>query len=184
LQPPLARAIILSDSIKNTVDAELRWLDAVDVWVIPRKPLQSKAWYRLNVVMGSVQDFLGNGYRDSTFKVRFETLDLRSTGVVEGTVVDENQKKGKGRVFLTASSIDVKPVREQTIVLNGPGNFRMDRLVEGKYVLQGFRDADSSGNYSFGRPYPYIPSERFAVYPDTLKVRARWSVGGVVLKFK
>jgi len=184
LEQPLARAISLSDSSKMTMDAELRWIDAVDVMVIPRQPLQSKTWYRLSVAMSSLKDLQGNGHADSTFIVRFETLDLRSTGVVEGMVTDENHKQGKGRIYLTASSIDVKPVREQTIVLNGPGKFRMDRLVEGKYVLQGFRDADSSGSYSFGLPYPYIPSERFAVYADTLKVRARWSVGGVMLRFK
>ena len=65
-----------------------------------------------------------------------------------------------------------------------PGAFVLDRLVEGKYVLSAFRDADSSGTYTYGLPYPFAPSERFVVYPDTVKVRARWDVEGVAIRFR
>ena len=34
-----------------------------------------------------------------------------------------------------------------------------------------------------GRPYPFLPSEPFTVGSDTVKVRARWTVEGVSLRF-
>jgi hypothetical protein len=59
----------------------------------------------------------------------------------------------------------------------------MDRLPEGRYGIQAFEDLDGNGKYRSGLPYPFLPSARFAVYPDTVKVRARWSVEGVQIKF-
>ena len=104
--------------------------------------------------------------------------------MVDGTVVDDAGPKGIGRVMVTASSVDLNPQRQKTIRLDRPGKFEMEQLVEGKYVISGYRDADSSGTYSYGLPHPFVPSERFAVYPDTVKVRARWGVEGIVLRFK
>ena len=64
------------------------------------------------------------------------------------------------------------------------GKFLVDHLPEGKYTMSAFVDADSSGSYTFGKPFPYHVSERFTIYPDTLKVRARWGVEGVVLTLR
>jgi uncharacterized protein (DUF2141 family) len=62
-------------------------------------------------------------------------------------------------------------------------SFLVRNLFEGKYTIQAYRDEDGNGEYSPGLPHPFRPSERFAVYPDTVKVRARWSMEGVILKF-
>jgi hypothetical protein len=132
--------------------------------------------------MDSVRDLFGNGYRDSTRILRFETMDLRATGVVEGTVIDE--RKGDGAIYLVASSIDRPSGIKKTVLLPGPGRFTIDRLPEGSYTLSAFRDADSSGGYSYGLPYPFKVSERFVVGEDTLRVRARWNVEGVLVKLK
>ena len=35
-------------------------------------------------------------------------------------------------------------------------------------------DRDGDGRYGFGSVYPYLPSERFVIYQDTVAVRARW----------
>ena len=183
-QAPVIHAITLRDSSLKPVELELHWLNATDIELTPRKQLLSKAWYQIRVLMDSVRDLQGNGYKDSTFLLRFQTLDLQTTGVIEGTVADGLGEKGTGRIYLTASSIDLNRARQKTVRLERPGIFKIDRLAEGKYVINSFRDADSSGSYSFGLPYPFIASERFAVFPDTLKVRARWGVEGVLVRFK
>jgi hypothetical protein len=132
--------------------------------------------------MDSVRDYLGNTWKDSTWSVRFQSLDLRTTGVVEGVVFDN--EPDRGRIYLTAIRIDVSLPHEKTIELSKPGSFTFGQLSEGRYTFRAFRDADSSGSYSFGRPFPFIPSERFVGSSDTIKVRARWGVEGVVLKFR
>ena len=181
---PMRGAIALLDSARAPLAFDVRWYGEAGLALVPRTPFWSNAWYQLTLIMDSLRDYRGNSYRDSTYRLHFQTLDLRTTGVIEGTVVDDAGTKGTGQVMVTASSVDLTPPRQKTIRLKQPGKFEMEQIVEGKYVISGYRDADSSGTYSYGLPYPFVPSERFAVYPDTVKVRARWGVEGVVLRFK
>jgi hypothetical protein len=146
------------------------------------QPLLSKVWYTLRVRMDSIRSLNGLRYRDSTYRLRFQTLDLRTTGTISGQVIDA--ANGAGAIVLTASSIDLTPQRSSTVTLPVPGPFQLEQLVEGKYVVNGFRDSDGSGKYSYGTPSPFVPSERFAVYPDTIRVRARWGVEGLTLHFR
>jgi len=182
IQDPIAKAVSLMDSTKRGVPAMLHWLSASDAQILPQEPFNARAWYQLRLVLDSVQDLQGNRWRDSVFIFHFQTLDLRTTGVVEGVVEDPRQ--GVGRVFLTAASVDLNPPKEKTVTLEKPGKFLLDKLPEGKYTISAFRDSDGSGKFSYGQPFPFITSERFAVYADTLKVRARWSVEGVVVRFR
>jgi hypothetical protein len=80
-------------------------------------------------------------------------------------------------------SVDLTPPRSVVHRLPKPGAFSIERLPEGKYTLQSFRDQDGNGVFSPGRPYPFTPSERFAVFPDTVKVRARWAIEGVTIQY-
>jgi len=180
----LQHAMRLFDSTKTPVDASMVWTGPSSVVISPRVSLASLAWYTLRVSMDSVRSLFGRGYRDSTYLFRFQTMDLRTMGYLSGTVVDEAGTGGKGRVFVSASRIDAGATRPSTLILDRPGTFTFAQLVEGKYVISGFRDADSLGGYSFGLPAPFTPSERFVVYPDTVRVRARWGVEGVELRFR
>jgi hypothetical protein len=179
---PLHRAVTLSDTGKRPVDSELRWLTPVELTLHPRADLQFNSWYRLQVVLDSVRDLEGNAIGDSTLVVRYLTVDLRTTGTVEGSVTDA--RKERGRIVVTAVSADAGEARKKSAVLPEPGPFLLERLSEGMYGLNAFRDADSSGAYSYGLPFPFKPSERFTVYQDTVKVRARWGVQGVVIPLK
>ncbi len=60
--------------------------------------------------------------------------------------------------------------------------FTFPRVVEGKYGLDAFIDSDSNGRYSPGTARPLTAPEPFVRYLDTLRVRARWETGGVILK--
>lgn len=181
---PLENAITLVEGASSKVGIALRWFDATDVELAPTLPLKGDTWYQVRVIMDSVKDFDRNGYRDSTFILHFQTLDLRTTGTVAGSVVDVGKEVQNGRIFVTASSIDIQPPRSKTVTLRAPGNFEMEHVPEGRYVVNGFIDADSSGKYTYGLPYPFHASERFSAYPDTIKVRARWAVEGVVVTFR
>lgn len=182
-QQALQQAIVLLDSDAHPVQSTLVWKSAAQCLLTPDLPLVSGAWYTMTVMLDSVRDFQGNSPRDSVLQIRFQTVDMRSTGVIDGTVLDEKEE-GRGVVFLTAQSVDQTPWPARTIQLKGPGRFHFEEIPEGRYILNAFRDSDSSGVYTFGLPFPYQPSERFAVLDDTLKVRARWSVEGVLLRFR
>lgn len=85
---------------------------------------------------------------------------------------------------LAVQSISDRLAAPQVQKLSSPGPFSFENLMEGQYVLSAYRDSDHTGKYSVGRSFPFTRSERFAVYQDTIKVRARWPVEGIVVKFK
>jgi hypothetical protein len=183
-QLSLAPGISLLDSAKNQVARDERWISALSLLMTPRKSLNSKSWYTFRVVMDSLRDVSGNAWKDSVSVTHFQTLDVKTSGTIEGFVVDADSGKNLGEIFLTATRVLSSTPTAKTLRLAQPGKFRFEQLPEGRYALSAFRDRDSSGAFSFGKPAPFTPSERFAVPADTLKVRARWAVEGVVVKFR
>jgi hypothetical protein len=179
---PIAHAVALTDTGKKRVEAVLQWNSPVELTLVPKAELEFNTWYRIEVVMDSLRDVEGNSYKDSTAVVRFQTLDVRTTGTIEGAVVDA--RKGVGRIIITAASVGSGEVQRKSITIPGPGPFIFEHLPEGLYTLRAYRDADNSGTYSYGLPFPFRPSERFTVYQDSVKVRARWGVQGVGIQLK
>lgn len=179
-----AGGLRLLDSTKTPVASSYSWPTASSLVLTPRQPLSSRAWYTLQVVLDSVRDMWGNGYKDSVLAVRFQSLDLRITGTIEGSIIDEEKEDSVGEIAVSVSSVRSQPPVERTLRLREPGKFKLEKLPEGFYTLRAYRDRDSSGSFSFGTPHPFQPSERFAIYPDTLKVRARWAVEGVIIRLK
>ena len=62
--------------------------------------------------------------------------------------------------------------------------FLFPLLAEGEYRLKAFQDVDGTGVFNSGKPFPFAPAERFAEYRDSIKVRARWPIEGVLIKMK
>ncbi len=176
---PAQAAIRLLDSTKHAVPITVAPRTAAEVIVTPKQPLLSMAWYALRVTLDSVQDGAGHRFKDTTAKVAFQTMDLRTTGTIDGQVLDI---PSSGPAVVTAHTVDMTPPRKNTVVVPKGNAFSMKELLEGKYRIDGYRDEDGNGAYSPGLPHPFKPSERFGVYPDTVKVRARWGMEGVILK--
>jgi hypothetical protein len=178
---PFDQGVSLGDSLGHAVACLKRWATPVKFLLQPKASLKSKAWYRLVIVLDSVRSYGGFGYRDSLLEVRFQTLDMKTTGEIEGILSDPTP--GGGGYQVSVESVDLSPKEEQSISLAGPGQFVLSGLREGRYRLSGFQDTDKTGRYRYGSPFPFVPAERFAVSPDTLKVRARWGLEGVALRF-
>jgi hypothetical protein len=178
----LTGGALLSDSMKRDFPSRALWTGPASFALLPRGPLTGKAWYTLRVRMDSVRSLTGRTYRDSTFEFHFQTLDLRNTGSISGIVQDT--PGGRGEIVLTASSVNTTPAHSTTIRLGSSGPFALAEIPEGKYTVSAFRDSTGSGEFGFGLPAPFRPADRFTVYPDTIRVRARWGVEGVHLKFR
>jgi hypothetical protein len=181
VQKAAAAAFTLADTGGRPVMLNPAWLNPVELLLTPDRALLSGSRYDLRVVLDSIRDLHGNARRDSTAQIRFVTMDMKRTGTIEGWVRDST---GKGEVTVVAQSVQSVETAERRIHLAGPGAFAIQDLPEGFYALWAFRDEDRSGGYSPGLPYPFRPSEPFAVSADTVKVRARWGVEGVVLKLR
>jgi hypothetical protein len=149
---------------------------------MPVSPLEFGEWYALNVVLDSLKDLSGNGYRDSSWVRRFQTVEEKTLGSIAGVVHED--VPSNGQIVVTTSEISNKNIKPRQTLAGPAGAFRFDYLPEGRYTLSAFRDADSNGVYTFGKPYPYQLAEKCSPSSDTLKVRARWPLEGVVVKIE
>ncbi|MBI1806299.1 MAG: Ig-like domain-containing protein [Ignavibacteria bacterium] len=173
----------LSDSSRRQVRGRFLWLHSTEAWFVPAKPFAEGMRYTITIALDSVIDFAGNHRSDSLLIRHFETIDEKVISSISGIVVDE-MKDGRGNIYLMAINVVNNGVKPRVRVLAGPGNFGFDGLAEGRYALWGFRDADSNGVYTFGKPFPLLFAERVTVYPETLKVRARWPLEDVRIRFR
>jgi len=182
LQGKARDAVRLLDSLGREVATRREWVGGKDLSVIPRDPLRPAEMYRLTVVLDSIADYHGNRREDSTASVRIRTLDPRSTGLVTGRIQDDARLGRPGPVSVTATSVGLSPAVVRTAWADGTA-FALRQIPEGRYILSAFVDSDSSGDFTFGQAHPFRPAERFTLLPDTLRVRARWSVENVIVTF-
>ncbi|MFQ5652419.1 MAG: Ig-like domain-containing protein [bacterium] len=172
----------VSDSAGQSVEGELQWPTPVSATFVPQRPWRSLQRYRVSVKLDSVIDVAGNATRDSLWQISFTTVNADTFSSISGTVADPDSTQ-TGRIFLRAAQ-EVKDGPVYELQLDGPGAYEFKNLLPGTYRLEGFRDRNGDGKYSFGRPVPFEPAERFFVYPDAIKVRARWPNEGNDLLFK
>ncbi|HEY4612654.1 MAG TPA: Ig-like domain-containing protein, partial [Bacteroidota bacterium] len=177
-------AISSQDSLGENILFARRWLSDAALELAPTQPLRSKMWYRMTIDPASIKNLNGLSGHGKPRTYRFETVDAELLSSVEGGVIDRSRTDATGPVILIAENAVVKEAKPFTIKLEQPGNFTMNNLPEGQYILRAFRDRNSNGKYDVGRPMPFTPSERFTVYPDTLKLRARWPLEGVSLQLR
>ena len=176
--------INLFDNNKQQVQVEKKRISDVVISIRPEKELMNRTWYTLHTEMRQVHNWAGRVLRDSTKSWRFETLDIEDLSSVGGIVTDENKIDTAGLLYVTAVQVGEKKPNRYIVSADATGNFMFPQVVGGNYVFQSFRDRNNNGKYDPGKPFPFVCSERFSQLSDTLKVRARWPLEGVMIKMK
>lgn len=180
---PFQHGFSLLDEHGNHPGGLFRWIGSSSVDFIPSLPLAFGHWYVVKILLDSLKDDVGRAYHDTSWTRHFRVIEEKFLGSIHGKVIDGPGRK-RGRIHLMSREISRTSVRPREIVLDSAGSFTFVHLPEGKYVLSAFSDDDSSGGYSYGKVFPYRPSEPFVPAGDTLKVRARWPLDGVLVKFQ
>ena len=137
-------------------------------------PTQSEVLVTLN--SPDIQDLAGNSLADSVYQLRFSTLNADTLTAISGEVKDFRKTAG-GPFYLTARSVE-KPVQKYEIKTPRAGNYEFAAILPGRYVIEGYRDEDQNGKFSYGSVLPFVAAERFFVYPDTFQVKSRWPFEG------
>lgn len=172
------------DGNKTMITVSFAWKGSMEVAIEPKIVLNPGTWYAVRIPGDSVRDFSGNTLRDSLWQRRFRMIDEKTTSSISGIVRDDFAG-AKGRIAVQASAVDGKKIRVREVWVDSSGaSFTFPHLPEGKYALSAFRDRDGNGKFSPGHPFPYLGAERFVIHPDTLKLRARWPLEGVLIKLK
>lgn len=180
----IEKSFSLLDSSGLTVDGILKWKTSAAFTFTPARELRNKEWYRLRLPLTAVTDLQGNRGKDSLLVRHFETVDKNRLGSLEGEAVDETTDKRLAPVIVRADNVRQKEGEPYEVRLSTSGKFQFPHITEGSYILSAYRDDDGNGKYSFGKPFPFQPSEFFSFYADTVKVRARWPVQGVAIRLR
>lgn len=175
------RGISVSERKGGTIPSQVVFLDNASFKVTVTGELNPDKNYQVNINLNDIIDAAGNK-RDSVYKYGFKPTSLNEFSAVSG-LVELPKEPFKGNVMVVLQSTEAENLKVQKKAdLRNEWNF--NRIYPGKYLLWSYLDRDSSGTYSYGKPYPFIPSERFVFYPDTLKLKARWPVTDVKIEYK
>jgi len=163
----------------DTIPGDFHWLAPNLCWYIPKKGLPKLASLQVRLEGDEVKDLAGNRLGDSTLTYSFSTLNPDTLGSLCGMVALRDTTQ-EGSILLSCKGVDgqltyVKRVR-------GPGPYTVDSLVCGRYILRAWLDRNGNHRFDRGKAFPFTPAELFTVYPDTVRVRARWKTEGVDLE--
>jgi len=158
--------------------SDFDFIDDAHIKIFILDKLRSKSEYKLIINYNFITDIVGNSL-DSTQEFKFYTLNDLELAGVSGEVVNSEKDV---KTILILKSYELKNLEYKTETEKS-NEFNFDGIKPGKYRLMAFMDADSSSTYSFGKPFPFKPSEKFIFYPDTLNLRPRWPIGDLKINF-
>ena len=169
------RAVALLDTAGESLPVTATWHTPAHLSLNPSATLPARCWLRLTLDGPRFRDFAGNALADSTVTLWFQAVQQDTLSSISGRITDQ-RPDGKGPVHLILRRPQGDWRRE--IVLPAPGPYLFRDLFPGLYVLELYRDRNGDGQWSPGWTRPFEPAERYVVYPDTIKVRARWANEG------
>ena len=172
--------LIGTDSVK--IKGKMLSFDSINVPILlsitdgninikPKVTLNSNSVYFLNLT------------NDSTYKYKFYTIDPENVGSIIGVIETSNDKKSTN-YNVEIEKIIIPKVKSKNIVSVKKGeSFNIENIEPGNVAIFSFADENINGKYDGGKIFPFKTSEKFNYYKDTLRVRARWPIEGVVIRF-
>lgn len=177
----LARSFHVQTAAVDQVPGALQWQTPASVRFMPADPLQSLTRYEIAVALDSVFDLAGNAVADSARTYTFTSINVDTLSSISGQLADPDST-AQGRILLQAGQTHAEGAVYK-IWLDQPGSYTFQGILPGTYQIEGFRDRNGNGRYDFGQAVPFEPSERFFVYRDSIKIRARWPNEGNDISF-
>ncbi|MDF1545072.1 MAG: Ig-like domain-containing protein [bacterium] len=135
--------------------------------------------YTVSMVEFEIADPSGNKLGDTLKQLQFTLLDPDSLGSVSGRCFS-SLTDSASQLLLRFEKYQNGSIHEQ--LLRGT-EFNLD-LPAGSYRMTGFVDRNRNGRRDAGSLEPLTYSETYSVYPDTVKVRARFETTGLEFEIK
>ncbi len=114
----------------------------------------------------------GNSLTDSVRTVGFYSVPIDTLGSLEGRLSVVRNETGNIRLIFTNQ--EMEDVSKQWI-MDEPGEFSVDRILPGHYLLSVYRDTNGNGRYDHGSLFPFNFGEHWFSRPDTIIIRERWT---------
>lgn len=171
--------LLAQDVEDSIITGKFFWPNLFEVHFLPDVSLKSRHEYLLRLGHGKIVDFAKNAFPDTV--IRFRTLDIDTLSEISGHIMVQDSTFCGPFVF-TLMQIGTSKT-SYTKKFERPGFYCFSNVLPGRYSLSGYLDADHNGKYTHGTPFPFHPSERFVMYPDTIQLRSRWPNEGNDLFF-
>ena len=171
-RPDSVVGLAVADSANAPVSGSLAWNNPFELVFTPDTFLQSASEYRISLQNAALTDLAGNALFDTLGTRVFYTYNVDTLTSISGAIIDSSAADS-ARIFLTARQAGGEKRTYKTII-DGPREYRFDKMLPGVFVIDGFIDGNANGKYDFGEIFPFKPAERFFIYPDSIKTRSRW----------
>jgi uncharacterized protein (DUF2141 family) len=182
LQQPIKESTISLFRKKDTsqIPFQIKTLNQAAFSVKPKSKFQVNERYVLRLRWNELKDPFSNYRKDSVTSFSFLVNDPENYGSIEGSFA------GFGATSTIVEAQNIND-RKQPIVktkTTESGKFLFTQLPEGRYTLKAFDDRNKNQIDDAGKVFPFVRAEQFSHYQDTIRVRARWPVDGVIFKAK
>ncbi|KUO62494.1 hypothetical protein APF79_08340 [bacterium BRH_c32] len=169
--------INISDLKKNTYAYTIATIDSIkyDVSFTKAKP---KTEFIVKVNLNPIQDLSGNK-KDTTITKTISAMNDIDFVSIAGHIDIDEENNYPIKIKLT----DTKSKNELNSANVEANKFKLTKILPGKYFLYSFIDKDSNSVYTNGELSPLVYSEKFILYSDTLKIKSRWSLEDLNIKF-
>lgn len=148
------------------------WKTLSQLRIKPDSLWNALCWYHCEIDTNQFRDFAKNPLRFEKYKYSWKILDPDTLSEISGRIFDQDSL-ASGLIFLELlKNGEEKAYREVT--MQDTGLYKFANILPDQFIVQGFRDADKNGIFSFGNVLPFVPSERFFISQDTILVRSRW----------
>jgi len=174
------RAIWVVDTNEVALGGDFIWEDETYVRFKPAQLLQSSMPYTIVVELDSLPPKHSLQYEDSLYVSNFVSINRDQLGTLEGEIITQHDDPVTVRVNRVGQTEDDR----FRITRRGGGDFSVRHLPEGEYTLWAFRDPDEDGQYDYGEVFPFRGSDPFITHQDTVRVRARWTIDGILLDMR
>ncbi|MFA6468086.1 MAG: Ig-like domain-containing protein [Bacteroidota bacterium] len=179
LQPLPDSALLL----RRARDSSLISTDALmdnpaKVTLVPTVPVSINEQLLLTIHWKKIKDLFGNSLKDSVTGMKFITTDPENYGSIQGAFAGLSATS----TIIQAENINDRKQAARKVKPGQSGAFNFSRLPEGRYILKAFEDNNGNMVQDAGTVFPFLRAERFSFYKDTIRVRARWPVDGVLFK--
>jgi hypothetical protein len=171
--------MFITDDNEYTLPFTVDWVNAAFLKTTI-DDLEPGMQYHIDFNREIVRDLSGNKIGDSLWRFNFRTYDTDSLGKVSGTVQIGSGVDSTGNIRIAFTPIRGKNKFEKGIV----GSDFEQTLPPGKYFLHAYIDRNGNDREDRGSLFPFEYSESRALYPDTIRVRARFETAGIDLKFE
>jgi uncharacterized protein (DUF2141 family) len=171
--------IVLTTSANDSIQFNQKWIDDFRLKIIPEM-LNWGETYKVTLLESLIVDMSGNRAGDSVKSFSFKTYNADSLGIISGNISYAPELDTMGILYLSFLSMtEKKPFLRATA-----SNLFSYQLMPGKYFLKGFLDKNGNGRQDVGMLKPLQFAEPFFIYPDTIKVRARFETAGLEFQIK